>query len=59
MGKLNYYKTNSGSFWKYHFDVLDEKREAILKIVGPCCIFDGPCCPCDNEFRVSSKVLIF
>jgi len=41
-----------GSFWKPHFDILDEARNPILKIQGPCCIWDGACCSCENNFEV-------
>jgi hypothetical protein len=43
---------SSGSFWKPYYDILDELHEPILKIQGPCCIWDGACCPCDNEFKL-------
>lgn len=43
---------NRGSFWKAHYDILNELHEPILKIQGPACVCDGPCCPCDNEFKV-------
>ncbi len=41
-----------GSAWKGHFDILDEGRNVVLKLAGPCCIWDGLCCPCENEFQV-------
>lgn len=45
-----FYKRSS--FWKANFDILDETDNVILKIEGPCCIWDGPCSPCDNEFKL-------
>ncbi|CAF0933088.1 unnamed protein product [Brachionus calyciflorus] len=41
-----------GSFWKANYDILDERDQTILKIEGPCCIWDGACCPCENEFKL-------
>ncbi|RNA21943.1 phospholipid scramblase 2-like isoform X1 [Brachionus plicatilis] len=41
-----------GSFWKASYDILDETENVILKIEGPCCIWDGACSPCDNEFQL-------
>ncbi|CAF0933071.1 unnamed protein product [Brachionus calyciflorus] len=41
-----------GSLWKDNLDILDENGNTILKIEGPCCIWDGACFPCDNEFRL-------
>ncbi|RNA22416.1 phospholipid scramblase 2-like isoform X1 [Brachionus plicatilis] len=41
-----------GSFWKANYDILDETENVILKIEGPCCIWDGACCQCDNEFKL-------
>jgi hypothetical protein len=49
---LNIY---SGSCWNPYYKVLDENHQQVLKIKGPCCIWDGPCCPCDNEFMVKEK----
>ena len=43
------------SLWKATYEILDENKEPILKVLGPCCIWDGACCPCDNNFRVNSK----
>jgi hypothetical protein len=40
------------SKWKDHFDILDENRQPVLRIIGPCMVWDGACCPCDNKFRV-------
>jgi len=36
-----------------HCDILDENHESILKIEGPCCVLDGACFPCENEFKVT------
>lgn len=33
-------------------EILDENRNRILTIKGPCIIFDGACCPCNNTFKV-------
>lgn len=41
-----------GSKWKPHYEILDEGRIPVLKIQGNCCIVDGPCAPCDNQFKV-------
>jgi hypothetical protein len=58
--KLNDFKLFfRGSAWKGYFDILDERRNAVLKLRGPCCIWDGACCPCENEFQVSKENLIF
>jgi len=46
------YVKQTGSFWKAHYDILNELHEPILKIIGPACICDGPCCPCDNKFKL-------
>lgn len=42
-----------GSCWKPYYSVLDEQERKILRIEGPCCIADGVCCPCDQEFTLS------
>ncbi|RNA45172.1 phospholipid scramblase 2-like isoform X1 [Brachionus plicatilis] len=42
----------TGSMWRPKYDVLNEKREPILKIQGPSCVCDGPFCPCNNEFQI-------
>lgn len=44
------YVKQAGSWWKPKFDILDEKRETILKIEGPCCILDGAMCCGDSHF---------
>lgn len=46
------YVRQRGSAWKPHYDILDEQRNCVLKVQGPCCILDGPCCPVDNEFLI-------
>ena len=35
------YVKQTGSFWKATYEILDETHNAVLKIVGPCCICDG------------------
>ena len=63
--KLNLYETknsevilkiNRFSLWMAFYDIQDENKNTILKIRGPCCICDGACCPCDNEFKVIKKL---
>ncbi len=51
-GEVLGYVKQTGSCWKAHFDILDENHNEVLKIVGPTCICNGPCCPCINEFQV-------
>jgi hypothetical protein len=34
----------TGSLWKAAYDIMDENRNTILKIRGPCCICDGKIC---------------
>ena len=46
------YVRQGGSFWRAHYEILNENHERILKIVGPCCILDGACCPFDQKFRL-------
>jgi len=43
-----------GSWWKPKFNILNENHDCILRIEGPCCIFDGPFCCGDSNFRVLS-----
>ena len=50
------YEYLRGSPWKPKFAILDEFREKVLEICGPCCIFDGAGCCCDNNFRVNTSV---
>ena len=44
-----------GSFWKPRFNVLDADKKKVLKIEGPCCIMNGPCCTCDTDFQVITE----
>jgi len=37
---LNLKILSSESFWGANYDILDELHEPVLKIEGPCCIFD-------------------
>lgn len=55
VGNVVGYVRQKGSCWIAKYDILDENRECVLKIRGPCCILDGACCPCENEFRVLSR----
>ena len=41
------------SCWKPKLFVLDANMERVLQIDGPTCIINGPCCPCENEFKVN------
>jgi hypothetical protein len=56
-GNIIGYVKQQWSFWKASYDILDENHQTLLKIKGPCCIFDGPlsCC-CDNKFNVNSLI---
>jgi len=53
-GELLGYVRQSRTFWKPYFDILDSERRKVLSIQGPCCIWNGVCCPCDNNFDVVS-----
>lgn len=48
------YVKQTGSWWKAKYDILDENRETVLKILGPCCILDGPLCCGDNKFQLQT-----
>jgi hypothetical protein len=51
-GKVIGYVKEGCSLWSSCFEILDEHRNRILTIKGPCIIFDGACCPCNNTFKV-------
>jgi hypothetical protein len=40
-GNIVGYVRQTGSLWKAAYDIMDENRNTILKIRGPCCICDG------------------
>lgn len=40
------------SFWKPHYEILDETGQKVFRIVGPCCICHGICCTCDFPFDI-------
>lgn len=46
------YVKQGGSCWSPYYNVLDENLSKIMEIRGPCCIFDGPCCPCESTFQI-------
>ncbi|CAF0737922.1 unnamed protein product [Brachionus calyciflorus] len=52
VGTVVGYVKQKGSFIKAHYDILDDNHEPVLKVKGPCCILDGPLCPCENEFQL-------
>ncbi|CAF0737907.1 unnamed protein product [Brachionus calyciflorus] len=52
IGTIVGYVKQIGSMWRTKYDVLNDKREPILRIHGPCCVCDGPLCPCNNEFQI-------
>lgn len=52
VGQVIGYVKQGGSCWKANYLIQDEFHETKLEIAGPCCIWDGLCCPCDNEFKV-------
>ncbi|RNA05463.1 attractin 1 [Brachionus plicatilis] len=54
VGTVVGYVKQKGSFQSAHYDILDENQEPVLKVRGPFCIYDGPCCPCENEFQILS-----
>jgi len=43
-GNVVGYVRQTGSLWKAAYDIMDENRNTILKIRGPCCICDGKIC---------------
>jgi len=51
-GELLGYVEQAGSFWKPRFNILDTDKKKVLKIEGPCCIMNGPCCTCDTDFQL-------
>ncbi len=46
------YIKQRGSFWTAHYDILDEKRQRILTIEGPCCVLDGDFHSWQQEFNI-------
>ena len=40
-GNIVGYVKQTGSFWKAKYEIQNEQHDAILKLQGPCCIFDG------------------
>ena len=45
------------SFWKASFSILDASREPVLKIQGPCCICNCPCCDVDFKVTLEFKLI--
>jgi len=54
-GEVLGYVRQKRTFYKPYFDILDAERKTVLQIQGPCCLFNGPLCPCDSEFQVVSN----
>ncbi|XP_076823563.1 phospholipid scramblase 1-like [Clavelina lepadiformis] len=42
----------SQSFWKPHYDIIDDMGKTIFKIKGPCCVCQGICCSCEFPFDI-------
>ncbi|CAH1255203.1 phospholipid scramblase 1-like isoform X1 [Branchiostoma lanceolatum] len=42
--------SQKGSFWKPHYHIMNERREMVFDMWGPCCAWSGACCTCDVDF---------
>lgn len=51
-GEVLGYVKQVGSLWAPSFEILDADMKKVLDIEGPCCICNGPVCPCENSFEV-------
>ncbi len=51
-GEVMGYVKQAGSWYRPRFQVLDENHQPVLRVEGPWCLLDGPCCPCDSSFKL-------
>ncbi|XP_063409671.1 phospholipid scramblase 2-like isoform X2 [Mytilus trossulus] len=54
-GQVVGYVRQEQSCWEPNYTIRDANHEPILRMKGPCCIIQGPCCPQDQEFIISSE----
>lgn len=52
IGQVVGYVVQAGSCFPPVYQILDENRNHVLTIDGPCCIVDGPFCPVTNHFNL-------
>ncbi|XP_041479877.1 phospholipid scramblase 1-like [Lytechinus variegatus] len=52
VGQVMGYVRQAQSGWYPNYNILDASRNCVLKVRGPCCICQGACCTCDQEFKV-------
>lgn len=44
------------SLCKPTYAILDENKQPLLKVIGPCFTCEGICCACEKNFRVNKNI---
>ncbi|CAF1093710.1 unnamed protein product, partial [Brachionus calyciflorus] len=52
LGQTYGYVKQSSSFWRPYYDIMDENKNNLMRIEGPCCFINEIMCPLDNFFTI-------